>query len=122
MPTCGSRRVKIEVKQPDSSASTSLHRAGLRLKLQSVTRDSLSGQTMVRVQLTDGRGSDAALENHGYLLSGRRHVADYHSPLLLEGHRRCGRSSTCADGAGQSGQALDLIIADALLPAGWATL
>ena len=57
------------------------------LKLQSVTRDSVSGQTIVRVQLTDGRGSDAPLlENHGILtFRADGTLADYHSPLPSEG-------------------------------------
>jgi hypothetical protein len=57
------------------------------LKLQSVTRDSVSGQTIVRVHLTDGRGSDAQLlENHGILtFRADGTLADYHSPLPSNG-------------------------------------
>ena len=59
------------------------------LKLQSVTREHLlrkavdSGQTIVRVQLTQGRGDGAApLENHGILVFRRDGaLADYHSPM-----------------------------------------
>jgi hypothetical protein len=59
------------------------------LKLQSVTRENLfakavgSGQTIVRVQLTQGRGDGAApLENHGILVFRRDGaLADYHSPM-----------------------------------------
>jgi hypothetical protein len=57
------------------------------LKLQSVSRDSVSGQTIVRVQLTDGRGSDASLlENHGVLtFRADGTLADYQSPLPSNG-------------------------------------
>ena len=57
------------------------------LKLQSVTRDVRFGQTVVRVQLTDGRGSDAPVfENHGILtFRDDGTLADYHSPLPSEG-------------------------------------
>jgi hypothetical protein len=57
------------------------------LKLQSVTRDSISGQTIVRVQLTDGREDDAPLlENHGVLtFRADGTLADYHSPLPSNG-------------------------------------
>jgi len=53
------------------------------LKLQSVTRDHVSGQTIVRVQLTDGRGSDAPLLNNHGILTFRADgtLADYYSPL-----------------------------------------
>lgn len=53
------------------------------LKLQSVIRDSRFGQTIVRVQLTNGRGDDAALlDNHGILtFRADGTLADYHSPL-----------------------------------------
>ena len=59
------------------------------LKLQSVTREHLfrkavgSGQTIARVQLTQGRGDGAApLENHGILVFRRDGaLADYHSPM-----------------------------------------
>lgn len=57
------------------------------LKLQSVTRDQRFGQTIVRVQLTHGRASDAALlDNHGILtFRADRTLADYHSPLPSNG-------------------------------------
>ena len=57
------------------------------LKLQSVTRERRFGQTIVRVQLTDGRGSDAPLfENHGVLtFRADGTLADYHSPFPSEG-------------------------------------
>jgi hypothetical protein len=53
------------------------------LKLQSVTREERFGRTMVRVQLTEGRGDDAApLDNHGLLtFRAKGSLADYHSPL-----------------------------------------
>jgi len=57
------------------------------LKLQSVTRDARFGKTIVRVQLTDGRSSDAALlDNHGILtFRADGTLADYHTPLPSEG-------------------------------------
>lgn len=57
------------------------------LKLQSVSRERNFGQTTVRVQLTDGRGSDAALvENHGILIfRADGTLAEYYSPLPSEG-------------------------------------
>jgi hypothetical protein len=53
------------------------------LKLQSVTREGRFGQTIVRVQLTDGRAGEAALfDNHGILtFRADRTLADYHTPL-----------------------------------------
>jgi hypothetical protein len=53
------------------------------LKLQSVTRDRRFGQTIVRVQLTDGRGDDAELFDNAGVLVFRANgtLADYHSPL-----------------------------------------
>src|SRR5262249_36564360 len=53
------------------------------LKLQSVTQDDRLGQTIVRVQLTSGRGDGATLfNNHGILVFRRDGVlADYHAPL-----------------------------------------
>ncbi len=59
------------------------------LKLQSVTRENpfgrkiSFGQTMVRVQLTQGRGDGATpLDNHGILVFRRDGtLADYHAPL-----------------------------------------
>jgi hypothetical protein len=53
------------------------------LALQSVTRDQRFGQTIVRVQLTLGRGANAELlDNHGILTfrEGGR-LIDYHGPL-----------------------------------------
>jgi hypothetical protein len=53
------------------------------LALQSVAHDSRSGNTIVRVQLTEGRESDAAVfDNHGILtFRPDRTLADYHSPI-----------------------------------------
>lgn len=53
------------------------------LKLQSVTRETRFGQTLVRVQLTEGRGEDAVpFENHGILVfRADGTLADYYSPL-----------------------------------------
>ena len=53
------------------------------LTLQSVTHDTRSGNTIVRVQLTEGRESDApAFDNHGVLSFRADHtLADYHSPI-----------------------------------------
>src|SRR5262245_7713068 len=53
------------------------------LKLQSVTQDDQYGQTVVRVQLTLGRGDGATpLNNHGILVFRRNGtLADYHAPL-----------------------------------------
>jgi hypothetical protein len=57
------------------------------LKLLSVTRDRRFGETIVRVQLTDGRGTDDGLfDNHGILtFRSDRTLADYHSPLPSDG-------------------------------------
>ena len=83
------RRVKD--RKIDNLIQVSLDKLGIApefgLKLQSVTRDSLSGQTIVRVQLTDGRGGDAALlDNHGILtFRADGTLADYHSPLPSDG-------------------------------------
>ena len=57
------------------------------LRLQSVTREHRHGWTIVRVQLTEGRGKGAVpLDNHG-ILTFRRNgtLADYHTPLPPEG-------------------------------------
>lgn len=56
------------------------------LKLKSVTRERRFGQTIVRVQLTEGRGEDApVLDNYGLLtFRGDGTLADYHSPLPPE--------------------------------------
>src|SRR5262249_55044301 len=53
----------------------------------SVTRDNRFNQTIVRVQLTDGRGDDAALFDNEGILTFRADgtLADYHSPLPSEG-------------------------------------
>lgn len=53
------------------------------LKLQSVTRDKRFKQTIVRVQLTFGRGEGATLlDNHGILVfRANGTLADYHAPL-----------------------------------------
>jgi hypothetical protein len=83
------RRVKD--RKLDNLIQASLDKLGIGpdfgLKLQSVTRDNVSGQTMVRVQLTDGRGSDAGLLNNHGLLTFRADgtLADYHSPLPSDG-------------------------------------
>ena len=75
----------------DNLIQASLDKLGIGpdfgLKLQSVTRDSLSGRTMVRVQLTDGRESDAPLLNNHGILTFRADgtLADYHSPLPSDG-------------------------------------
>jgi hypothetical protein len=63
------------------------------LKLQSVTHESRLprrisfGQTIVRVQLTQGRGDGATpLDNHGILVFRRDGtLADYHAPLPTQG-------------------------------------
>jgi len=57
------------------------------LKLQSVTRESRFGQTIVRVQLADGRASDAPLlENHGLLVfRADGTLSDYYTPLPSDG-------------------------------------
>ncbi|HYV03163.1 MAG TPA: hypothetical protein VFB82_01170 [Blastocatellia bacterium] len=79
------RRVKD--RKLDNLIQASLDELGIGpdfgLKLQSVTRDNVSGQTMVRVQLTDGRGSDAPLLNNHGILTFRANgtLADYHPPL-----------------------------------------
>jgi hypothetical protein len=54
------------------------------LKLQSVTRDRGQWQTIVRVQLTLGRGENAELlDNHGILVFRENGaLADYHAPLV----------------------------------------
>lgn len=82
---------RVKERRLDNLIQASLDELGIGpdfgLRLQSVTRDSLSGQTIVRVQLTDGRGSDAALlENHGILtFRADGTLADYHSPLPSDG-------------------------------------
>src|SRR5262249_27830085 len=55
--------------------------------LQGVTHDSRFGQTIVRVQLTDGRAGDAALLNNHGILTFRADgtLADYHPPLPPDG-------------------------------------
>lgn len=55
----------------------------LGLAVQSVTRDGHLGQTIVRVQLTQGRGAGATpLANHGILVfRADGTLADYHSPV-----------------------------------------
>jgi hypothetical protein len=59
--------------------------ADFGLKLQSVVQDNM-GQTIVRVQLTMGRGDDATpLNNHGVLVFRRNGtLADYHPPVPSE--------------------------------------
>lgn len=53
------------------------------LAVQSVTQEKRFGHTIVRVQLTEGRGSDATLlDNYGILtFRADRTLADYHSPI-----------------------------------------
>lgn len=53
------------------------------LRLQSVTRDDRFKQTIIRVQLTLGRGSQATpLDNHGiFVFRTNGTLADYHAPL-----------------------------------------
>ena len=74
----------------DRLVQANLNRLGIGpdfgLKLQSVTRDARVGQTVVRVQLTEGRGDDAVpLENHGILIfRADGTLADYYSPLPSE--------------------------------------
>ena len=66
---------------------TNLDRLGIGpdfgLIVQSVIRENQHGQTIVRVQLTEGRSASAVpLDNHGILVfraNGR--LADYHAPL-----------------------------------------
>ncbi|HYV04558.1 MAG TPA: hypothetical protein VFB82_08235 [Blastocatellia bacterium] len=78
---------RATVQKIDRLVQANLDKLGIGpdfgLKLQSVTRDQRFGQTIVRVQLTDGRGSDAPLlENHGILtFRADGTLADYHSPL-----------------------------------------
>ena len=57
--------------------------AGFGLKLQSVIREPRFRQTIVRVQLTLGRGTNVIpLENHGILtFRANGKLADYHGPL-----------------------------------------
>jgi hypothetical protein len=57
------------------------------LKLQSVTREPRFGQTIVRVQLTEGRGDDAVpMDNHGILaFRNNGTLADYYPPLSNDG-------------------------------------
>ncbi|MBI4906535.1 MAG: hypothetical protein HY820_23100 [Acidobacteria bacterium] len=54
------------------------------LKLQSITHTSGPAQTLVRVQLTQGRGAGATpLNNHGILVfRANGTLADYHPPLM----------------------------------------
>jgi hypothetical protein len=65
--------------------------ADFGLKLQSVVRDNL-GQTIVRVQLTMGRGEEATpLNNHGILVFRRDGtLADYHAPVASENNDHIG--------------------------------
>ena len=74
-------------RKVDKLIQTNLDRLGIGpdfgLKLQSVTRETRFGQTIVRVQLTDGRGDGAdLLENHGILVfRADGTLSDYYSPL-----------------------------------------
>jgi hypothetical protein len=78
---------KVSEKTVAKMLESSLDELGIGpefgLTLQSGTRDSRSGNTIVRVQLTEGRGSDAPLfDNHGILtFRPDRTLADYHSPI-----------------------------------------
>ena len=71
----------------DELVQSNLDRLGigpdLGLKLQSVVRDGRRGQTIVRVELTLGRGAGARpLGNHGILVfRANGTLADYHGPL-----------------------------------------
>ena len=75
----------------DNLIQVSLDKLGIGpefgLKLQSVTRNNPSGQAIVRVQLTEGRGNDAPLfANHGILtFRADGTLADYHPPLPSDG-------------------------------------
>jgi hypothetical protein len=74
-------------EEVDALVQTNLDRLGIGpdfgLVVQSATRENQHGQTIVRVQLTLGRGAGAVLlDNHGVLVfraDGR--LADYHAPL-----------------------------------------
>jgi len=74
-------------EEVDALVQTNLDRLGIGpdfgLIVQSVIRENQHGQTIVRVQLTEGRGASAVpLDNHGILVfraNGR--LADYHAPL-----------------------------------------
>jgi hypothetical protein len=74
-------------KKVDKLVQANLDQLGIGpdfgLKLQSVIRDERFGQTIVRVQLTDGRGDDAPLFDNVGILTFRadRTLADYYSPL-----------------------------------------
>lgn len=71
----------------DALIQTNLDRLGIGpdfgLIVQSVIRDQRRRQTIVRVQLTVGRGADAVpLDNHGILVFRENGtLADYHAPL-----------------------------------------
>ncbi|HWQ35119.1 MAG TPA: hypothetical protein VNQ79_19895 [Blastocatellia bacterium] len=79
------------------------------LKVQGIIRDQRSrwgfipSQTIVRVQLTQGRGADAApLDNHGILVfRADGTLADYHSPLPHQG-----RASLMTEGFAQAQAAM----------------
>jgi hypothetical protein len=81
---------RATVQKVDRLVQANLDRLGIGpdfgLKLQSVTRDTRVSQTVVRVQLTEGRGDDAVpLENHGILtFRANGTLADYYSPLPSE--------------------------------------
>lgn len=76
-------------KEVEELAQASLDKLGIGpefgLKLQSLTRGR-QGMTIVRVQLTSGRGDGAeSLNNHGILAFRRDGIlADYHGPLPLK--------------------------------------
>ncbi|MFY9555708.1 MAG: hypothetical protein WAV47_13425, partial [Blastocatellia bacterium] len=81
---------RISEKAVDDMLQASLDKLGIGpafgLKLQSITGETGFGQTIVRVQLTEGRDSDAVpLDNHGILVfrtDGT--LADYHGPLASD--------------------------------------
>lgn len=74
-------------RKVDKLIQANLDRLGIGpdfgLKLLSVARESRFGKTIIRVQLTDGRGDGAALlDNHGILaFRADGTLADYHSPF-----------------------------------------
>ena len=78
---------RVTDKTVDKMLQSNLDELGIfpefGLVLQSVTHDSRSGNKIVRVQLTEGRGSDAPLfDNYGVLtFRADRTLADYHHPI-----------------------------------------
>jgi hypothetical protein len=80
----------VSDRKIDSVVQANLDNLGIGqdfgLRLQGFTTDSRSGNTIVRVQLTDGRGTDAApFDNHGVLIfRADRSLADFCSPFPSE--------------------------------------